>query len=82
MSVALLSLQGQKALRLFKKYLDLCLTGLDRHENKSLLTEFSFLGELSLYVQLWIILLNIYFGVNLICMWSPYLLRCPEPGGL
>ncbi len=46
-------------------------TDLDRHEGEQLMTEFSFLGELSLYVQLWIILLNIYFGVNLISCGLP-----------
>ncbi len=57
----LLSMEGQKALRFHQKYFNLCsdnehifhltivcLTGLERHEGEQLMTEFSFLGELSL----------------------------------
>ncbi len=47
-------MEGQKALGFNQKYLNLCsederrfLTGLEQHEGEKLMTEFSFLGELS-----------------------------------
>jgi len=48
-------MQGKNALRFHQKYLHLCtkdeltegLTGLEQHEDEWLMTEFSFLGELS-----------------------------------
>ncbi len=52
--VSLLSMEGQRALRFNQKIL-ICvpkmnegLMGLERHEGEQLMTEFSFLGELTL----------------------------------
>ncbi len=51
---SLLSMEGQKALGFHQKYLDLCSEdeqksyGLKLHEGEKLMTELSFLGELSL----------------------------------
>ncbi len=45
-SVALLSMQGQRALRFHQKYLHLCSE--DERRSYGFGTEFSFLGELSL----------------------------------
>ncbi len=51
---SLLSMEGQKALGFHQKYLDLCFEdeqksyGLKLHEGEKLMTELSFLGELSL----------------------------------
>ncbi len=58
-TVLLLSMQGQKALRFHQKYLNLCFederrSGLDRHEGGLLKTEFSFL----------------YTNKNIFCMYT------------
>ncbi len=52
----MLSMQGQKALGFHQIYLNLCLkmnegTGLEWHEGELLMTEFSFLGELTLCLK-------------------------------
>ncbi len=50
MSVALLFMEGQKALGFHQKYLNSYngITGLKQHEGEQLMSEFSFLGDLSL----------------------------------